>query len=223
MPVESQWNIEMVKAMEGWKLLPRLPDDGLVDWRGIEICHIDTGIRRHPALGEWRNGRSTKILLEDGLNLQEPGTLPLDPMDYDPAEGEIEVQPGHGTRTASVICANQPGEYMGVAPGVPLIPYRATNGSILTKRRGIGVSEALEHAISKNGCEIASISLGSPFGAEPLGSVIDKAYDKGLIVVGAAGQVIDRVVYPGKYFRTIAVGGVTQDAKSGSITITQAL
>ena len=134
-------------------------------------------------------------------------------MDYSPISGEMEVQPGHGTRTASVICANQPGVLLGVAPGVPLIPYRATNGSVLTKDRAIGVSRALEHAVCKNGSEVVSISLGTPFGAEPLGSAVDCAYEKGVIVVAAAGQCINKVVYPGKYYRTISVGGVTRNAK----------
>ena len=47
------------------------------------------------------------------------------------------------------------------------------------------------------------------FGGRPLGRAVDKAYDNGIIVVAAGGQVIDVVTYPGKFFRTIGVGGVT--------------
>jgi hypothetical protein len=39
----------------------------------------------------------------------------------------------------------------------------------------------------------------------------DEAYQAGVIVVCAAGQVIDRVIYPARYKTTIAVGGIRQD------------
>jgi endonuclease G len=42
-----------------------------------------------------------------------------------------------------------------------------------------------------------------------MGRAVDKAYDDGAIIVAAGGQVIDSVTYPGKFGRTIGVGGVT--------------
>ena len=213
MSTTPSWNLRMVKAAAAYKKLRGLTQNGRVDWRGIEICHVDTGVRRHPTLGPWTKGKSRTVLLEDGINLQEPEELPLDPMNYSVEEDELEVQPGHGTRTASVICGYQRGKYRGVAPGVPLIPYRVTNGSVLNKRRAVGVSSALEHAMETNACEVASICLGTPFGPEPLGRVIDRAYERGIIVVAAGGQVIDKVVYPAKYFRCIGVGGVKKNRR----------
>jgi subtilisin family serine protease len=42
-----------------------------------------------------------------------------------------------------------------------------------------------------------------------MGRAVDRAYEAGAIVVAAGGQMIDSVTYPGKYARTIGVGGVT--------------
>ncbi|MEE8532953.1 MAG: S8/S53 family peptidase, partial [Alphaproteobacteria bacterium] len=40
------------------------------------------------------------------------------------------------------------------------------------------------------------------------------AYENGVIVVAAGGQVIDVVTYPGKFSRTIGVGGVRRDRQA---------
>ena len=73
-----------------------------------------------------------------------------------------------------------------------------------------------------------SISMGNPghagawqvlfsaFGADAgfnkaTRRAFDEAYRAGVIVVCAAGQVIDRVIYPARYKTTIAVGGIRQD------------
>ena len=144
----------------------------------------------------------------------EPGTLPLDPMDYHKEPGAVKINPGHGTRTASIICGNWHGKYKGVAPGLPLIPYRAVNGVDLTTPRSKSVAQALRHAVEENACEVASISLGTPARAKSIGAAVDAAYGKGVIVVAAGGQVIDRAVYPARYGRCIGVGGVRKNHKA---------
>lgn len=205
----KRWNLDMVNAESAYELLPLLPGSEAVDWRDIEVGHIDTGIRRHPALGPWVDGRSETVLLERGRNLKEPETLPLDPMDYYTYEGgALTLTRGHGTRTASVICGSVAGKFRGVAPGLPLIPYRAVNGVDLTSVRSKRVAEALETAVKGGGCEVISISLGTPSKAERLGQALDWAYEKGIIVVAAGGQYTNRVVYPARYARSIGVGGV---------------
>ena len=48
-----------------------------------------------------------------------------------------------------------------------------------------------------------------------MGSAVDHAYEKGVIIVAAGGQVIDRMTYPGKHLRTIGVGGITRYRSGG--------
>ena len=44
-----------------------------------------------------------------------------------------------------------------------------------------------------------------------MGEAVDYAYENGVIVVAAGGQIVNVVTYPGKYFRSIGVGGVEPD------------
>ena len=211
----TDWNIRLVNARQAQRMLPRKPDtDDEIDWRGVEIALVDTGYTTHPAFGPWEAGSSPVLQVGRGKNFVEsdpPNNRPRDPLNY-------SGQPGHGTRVGSVMCGNLPGLMVGIAPGVPTIPYRVTNTTVLastaTRER---VAAAIRDAVDRNGCEVISISMGFPlldlFGQRELGKAVDHAYDNGVIVVGAGGQVIDKVVYPGKFFRSIGVGGVTPDWK----------
>ena len=201
--IDRIWNLRMVRAREAMAMLP-LDPDGLVDWNGVEIAHTDTGYTHNPVF-LWDGDQSP--ILSDGGNYMEPGTRPRDPLNY-------RGYPGHGTRTASVLCGNLPGSFVGVAPGAPTVSYRVTNTVVLGRNQRKKLARAIRHA-GEAGCEVVSISLGIPglsvFGRRLLGQAVDEAYDNGIIVVGAGGQVIDVVTYPGKFFRTIGVGGVTPE------------
>ena len=48
---------------------------------------------------------------------------------------------------------------------------------------------------------------------EAVHNALRTAYDNGVIVVAAGGQWTNRVVYPARYSRSIAVGGVTENRK----------
>lgn len=214
MAAKKQWNLAKVKAEEAYGMLLAIQGGKVVDWRDIQVGHIDTGVRQHPAFGVWKNGRSDTLLLEDGMNYKEPGKPPLDPMNYKKEGDEWVINKGHGTRTASVICGYEDGKFKGVAPGVSVIPYRAVNGVRLTGPRTIRVAQALHHAVEVRLCEVVSISLGSERGGSGLRKTVVAAYEKGAIVVAAAGQPIRSVVDPARYGGTIAVGGMT---KKGAI------
>lgn len=210
--VSSKWNLELVRARQAYDLLPRRPGtDDEVDWGEIEVAHIDTGFTQHSVFGPWSGDASEIILADDGVNLVERGRSPEDPLDY-------KGQPGHGTRTASVLCGNLPGSFMGVAPGLPTIPYRAVCSVVIaSKKARKRIAAAIRHAVDINACEVISMSLGFPqmsiFAQRHLGAAVDHAYENGVIVVAAGGQIIDRVTYPGKFSRSIGVGGVRHDRK----------
>lgn len=211
MPSKS-WNIDAVKAREALALMRKRPDNPeAVDWGEIEIAQIDTGCTRHPVFGPWTDdGHSSVLRTEDGINLVEKDSPPFDPLDYDGT-------PGHGTRILSALCGRLPGTYLGIAPGVPVIPYRAINHVVIAdKSARKRIAQAIRHAVDVNACEVISMSLGFPqlsvFGQHHLGAAVDHAYERGVIVVAAGGQIVDRVTYPGKFSRTIGVGGVSPDS-----------
>jgi subtilisin family serine protease len=175
MATDKSWNLKMVHAREALAKLPRRPDmDDEIDWRGVEIAHLDTGYTRHPVFGPW-NGNDSGVLL------------------------------------TSVLCGNLPGTMVGVAPGLPTIPYRITNHVVIMSETTRGrMADAIRHAVEVEGCEVISISLGTPLlpGGQPLGDAVDFAYERGIMVIAAGGQVTDRVTYPGRFERSIGVGGV---------------
>jgi len=205
------------------------------------IGHIDTGISRHPALGFDAGGQAPEnLLLAEGNNFLEPGAEPFSPLRERQstirciAEGGrigacLSDYPDHGTKTLSIILSNSK-RLIGVAPGVRVIPVRIADGPIFrnnAQRDNMG--RAIRHLLGLTSVpRVISISMGNPGHAgawQPFFSLVgadsgfdretrrafDEAYMAGVIVVCAAGQVIDRVIYPARYKTTIAVGGIRQD------------
>ena len=80
----------------------------------------------------------------------------------------------------------------------------------------------IDEALQDPSVKVISISMGIPgptgfpdiawpyeLGAsQRLAEAVDRAYEAGVVVVAAAGQIIDRVTFPARFSRTIAVGGV---------------
>jgi hypothetical protein len=125
MEPRPDWNLHMVRSREAQQLLPKLPGmPERVDWRDLRVGHLDTGFTEHPVFGDWTTG-AVWLRTADGLNLREGGSDAHDPLDY-------EGNPGHGTRTCSVVCGDAqplPGEpppesEIGVAPRLPVVPCR---------------------------------------------------------------------------------------------------
>ena len=114
------------------------------------------------------------------------GTSPT-PGGEDPLAGGND---GHGTRTASVICGFDR-RYRGVAPKVPLVPVR------------IGDCVIIDRQLDEFAAPLA------------VRRAVDHCYERGVILVAAAGNVPVRgwPAYPAALARTIAVAGVTSDAR----------
>jgi subtilisin family serine protease len=207
MAATPDWNLRMVRCREARALLPESAGGGIA-WDDVRVGHLDTGYTPHPVFGDWDAG-GVWLRVADGLNLREPGHGPLDPLDY-------EGNPGHGTRTCSVLCGDAPAgapSEIGVAPRLPVVPCRIVNSVVLRpERKREAVAKAITH-VREKGCRVVSISLGIPSfppgTTGGMGRAVDRAYEAGVIVVAAAGQVIDSVCYPAKYDRTVGVGGVT--------------
>jgi lambda repressor-like predicted transcriptional regulator len=131
-------------------------------------------------------------------------------IDPDPRDEWLVGFPGHGTRISGAIAgfavAPTPVPFYGVAPGVAVVPFRVTDSVIVDhKKREIG--QAIRRAVDA-GCHVVNISLGALFGSRHLSDALDYAYERGVIVVCAAGQVWGEVIYPGRYNRCITMGGI---------------
>lgn len=214
-PPSPFWSIEAVRSREAMsRVFQEIGEE--LDWGGVLIGHLDTGFTNHSVFNLDTNNPA--LLIDRGLNFMDPGqTEPRDPLNY---AGGLGIVPGHGTRTLGVLCANLAGVHTGVCPTVPVVPYRVANGVVLSHERITNVASALMDAVDRNSATVISISLGvqSVFGNKTemhtLGRAVDHAYERGVLICCAAGQtegapqLVDFPVYPGRYSRSILVGGI---------------
>ena len=210
------WHLNQSGAAAAWLLLGG-PDS--IAWGGVVVGHIDTGYTRHPALGfdgaSWIDTVNARTFVpapsggEAALPSTEPGG------GGDNLEG---ISAGHGTRMAAAISGHASsaagGAFYGVAPKVPLVPVRITDSTWMSHRQR-EFAQALRHLVGAAGAKVVNVSLGI-VGAvvlKDLRSALDAAYEAGVIVICAAGNIVNPVVAPARLSRTLAVGGVTADAR----------
>jgi hypothetical protein len=214
---------------EAWSLL-RASDR-------TRIAHLDAGLAAHEGIGWMLGAPiPANLRVAEGRNVfdaQINGDAPLTRMTLSNglAAGMIEW-PDHGIKTLSVLMSDN--DHMrGVIPGATIVPYRVANGPLFRyselaegapRSATAAVGRALELAMGAAvPARVASISMGNP-GMGPVdffrgllggdigmaretGKAVDRAWEGGMIIVCAAGQIINTVVYPARYARTIAVGG----------------
>lgn len=203
----------------------QLGDDGPDAYADIRVGHIDTGYTEHPALG-WTTADGTWLLPALGKNywkerLETPG-LGEEPMRWlnevsefaGPRDNLSGPFGGHGTRTSSILTglyapADEPLAYpfFGAAPGAPVIPYRITDAVVIDHVSDL-LAKAIRAAIGQ-GAQVISISLGAVRADKGVAKAINEAYERGVIICAAAGNVIPWVIYPGRFPRVVTVGGAT--------------
>ena len=202
------WNLgpRGANVVEAWQMFAANPNHtSQLPWKDIRVAHVDTGYTEHAALG-WSDGSSMTVDVARGTEFW-PG------MDPDPHDDWLPGFPGHGTRISAAIAgflkpaSGDP--FYGVAPGVQIVPYRVTD-SVIVDHVPHAIAAAILKAI-KDECHVINISLGALRGDTRVATALDAAYEAGLIVCCAAGQVWPRVIYPGRFNRCITMGGVGPD------------
>jgi major intracellular serine protease len=133
--------------------------------------------------------------------------------DADPSEFHF-----HGTHVAGTIAAN--GTIKGVAPKASLIDYRVLD------KNGRGSNSSIIKAINQavdDGCHIINMSLGGELDDRQLRKAVENAFNKGVLVVAAAGNDGDirpepQPSFPGNYNQALCVGAIDFDRSRGGIT-----
>ena len=195
---------------------------------GATILQIDTGITQHPLLRMTADTDDRGVDINSGKDLYGPGHTNEDPL----LAGFLRF-PGHGTKTASVIVAEQrvrdgkPIEdgftmVKGVAPGARLVAVRATQGVVLFSRQ-IGELEAdqrkIAHALDeaakgesghfRRRIDVVSMSLGGWPPVAGLCESVARATKNNVIVLAAVGNKVRRTKYPAACDDTLAIAGST--------------
>ncbi|PCD64783.1 hypothetical protein CO648_27530 [Rhizobium phaseoli] len=189
-PTDFHWSAKAVRAPEAWAISPK-------KGAGIIVAQPDTGVASHPEL-------DTEALRFDlAIDIVGGDKDPADPLDPSFAN------PGHGTATASVVVSRERGQMVGTAPAASLVPIRCTTDVKIFD--GTPVAAAILHAV-KIKADIITMSLGGIF-SRSISAAIGVAVDRGLIVLAAAGNCVNFVVYPASDDRVIAVAGVDSNDK----------
>jgi subtilisin family serine protease len=172
---------------------PASPVHDIATGKGIRVGIIDTGIDyRHEAFGGGSGGNNTVCGGYDFVNND------ADPMDDN----------GHGTHVAGIIAGNSH-TITGMAIGASLYSYKALDAS------GGGymstVIAAIERAI-QDSVKVINLSLGTSAGDpdDLLSRAVDRAAEKGIVVVAAAGNAgeFGTIGSPGAARSALTVGAV---------------
>lgn len=186
---------------------------------GVVVVQPDTGHRSNgalqTALGKERLGWDFLKNDEDAIDETDPGAL---------------QNPGHGTRTGSVLAGSNNYKLSnaankvwvsGVAPGVTWIPLRVSNRVSLVDRAEYDVSNlasAIRHAsggnrtLVKRQADVISISLGGT-PQKSLEEAIAMAEKAGVIVIAAAGNYVKAIVWPASYNTVVSVVATNYDQR----------
>lgn len=187
-PDNRQWPLEVMRIQQAWRYSGVLGE-------GVIIAQPDTGVAHHEALS------NANLRLDLGINLVEGNDDPTDPLN------ESANTPGHGTATSSVIVAPHDSPISGAAPGAELVPIRCVDDVRIFDAAPIVA--AVNHARSI-GCHVITISLGG-LRNRALKKAIKSAIANNIIVVTAAGNCVEVVVWPARHAAVIGVGGTNID------------
>lgn len=180
----KQWNLHQIGVEAAYRYTPR--------GHGVIVAVLDTGVSRVEDL------KQTNVL-------QGFSTVPGEP---DTADHQ-----GHGTHVAGTIAqATHNGiGVAGIAPRASILPVKVLS------RRGMGqsswIAAGIDHAVDE-GAGVINLSLGSPSRSQVIEIAINKARERGVLVVAATGNSGQHGVhYPGALASTIGVAAVGPDAR----------
>ncbi len=185
----SQWGLQKIQAPQVWEFCGT--------GKGIRVAVIDTGVQDdHPDL----RGKVVR-----GYNYVNGN---WNPYDYN----------GHGTHVAGIIAANT-NNGIGIAAVAPDAQIYAVkvlndNGSGTLANVAAGIRHAAD-----NGSHVINLSLGASVGASTLEDAVNYAWNRGSVVVAAAGNAGSTAPhYPAYYSNVIAVAATDSADRKASFS-----
>ena len=185
---KNAWQIEMIGAKPLW--------DMNTYGNGVNVGVIDSGCSPHDDLGS---------ALKGGYNVMSGANT-----------ADYSDNHGHGSHVAGIIAAQHNNIGMrGIAPKVNIYAIKVTDTGKLSLST---VANAIYTAVDKFDCKVINMSLGGATGTTELKTAVKYAYNKGVILLAAAGNEGEetygnRKFYPASYDEVICVGAVNKEAK----------
>ncbi len=194
----NQWAPQQIDAPDAW--LSTQGDPAVV------IAIVDTGVDyRHTELSPnmWTNDDVP------GNGLDDDGNGYVDDFygwDFANTDGDPLDDHFHGTHVAGIAAAAanaNPAGLVGICPRCRLMAVKVLSAN------GSGTLDAVANGITyaaDNGARVINMSLGGPTGSATLESAVNYAWNRGLVVVAAAGNNGDSApFYPAAYSNAMAI------------------
>ena len=177
---------------------------------GMEV--IDYGVRLTGAPLEWKEtmGEGVRVgVIDTGVDVYHPdlNDRVVEYINFS-GDGSLKDLSGHGTHVCGIIAASYNGiGVIGVAPKCELYVAKAFKKDGIAD--SLAISDSIEWLIGKK-VHIINMSFASDKPSDMIYEKLKKAYDKGIVLVAAAGNdgAYDSVGYPAKWDEVIAVTAV---------------
>ena len=185
----------------------------------VVVAHLDTGYDPDHIT------RPVNLDTERQRNFVDE-TAPNDATDRTPSGMEAIRNRGHGTATLALLAGNRPDgtspiwrDFPGPVGGAPfarVIPIRIADWVVRFSTSTM--VQGFNHAI-ESGAHVLSMSMGG-LSSAALVDAVNLAYDKGLVLVAAAGNNFagapspKSIVFPARYRRVLAACGVMADGRA---------
>ncbi|MGB6408779.1 MAG: S8 family serine peptidase, partial [Planococcus donghaensis] len=135
--------------------------------------------------------------------------------------GTCTDRQGHGTHVAGSALANGNGGLYGVAPQADLWAYKVLgdNGSGSSDDIATAIRHVADQASALNTKVVINMSLGSPTESSLITSAVDYAYNKGVLVIAAAGNsgpYQGSIGFPGALKNAVAVAALENVIQNGT-------
>ena len=208
---DNEWSLKHINVNTAWSLLRQGGRADGEEGKSVNIAHLDTGYREHREFWDADEAKSS-VLFKHGYDYLHDDDKPFDDM-----ETGVLANPGHGTKSGSVIVSPKgkqwtgggPKDFVtGVAPAAHLIPLRVHRSVVHFNpgKMAKAITEAAgpDRTHVKAEAQVISISMG---GAPSFGllKAVRFARSRGVIVVAAAGNEVGFVVWPARFQETVAV------------------
>ena len=191
------------------------------DQPSVQAETIPAGVHQIKAPAAWgcSRGKAIKVgICDTGIDFNHPDIKPNYRFgtSFVPTESSAMDHHGHGTHCAGTVAAAINGSgVVGVAPEAYLYAIK-----VLSKT-GQGnwswLIAGIDWAINKKGLNILSMSLGGAGAPNALKNMCDAAWNKGVLLVAAAGNAgpgPNTVGFPAKYDSVLAVSAI--DSANGT-------
>ncbi|WP_198587163.1 S8 family serine peptidase [Glycomyces xiaoerkulensis] len=203
----SSWHVPTIGAERAWRT---------ATGAGVTVAVIDSGVDAdHPDLAGavlpgrsyvTEAGRTGPRLLALGADRRRNGD-----------EAVAHADPvGHGTAVAGLIAGRGGGSGSGVAPAAEILPVRVLDDQNRYDDSAL-VADAVEWAVDQ-GADVVNLSLGGHYDSPALGSAIEYAAARDVLVVACTGNQAlegagESVWFPARDPRVLAVTGVDRSLR----------